>query len=140
MLHADPPLPTFWFPATAGRPPPADQPRRAPKRLYPAELRFLLSYSLRVCILTLGCESNGLIQTEFEDRFRRNTHFLAFGKHLGSSTPGGSHCGSDGCALSVSDYRANNCADDGSAANHLRRALVRAYSTAAFFFQVRSAD
>src|SRR6266849_1004643 len=98
MLHADPPLPTFWSPATAGTP------RRASAGggLYPAELRFLLSYSLRVCILTLGCESNGLIQTEFEDCFGWNTHFLALGKHLGSCTPGGSHCGPDGCALSVS--------------------------------------
>ena len=94
----------------------------------------------RECILAFRCESNGLIQTEFEDRFRGNHHLLALGEHLGSGTAGGAHGSSDGCALSVSDDRSNDCAYYRSAPDHLSRARVRAKSAPAVLLQVRGGD
>src|ERR1700720_1947161 len=90
----------------------------------------------RVCVLAFRCESNGLIQTELEGRFRGNDYLLTLGKHLGSRTAGGADRCSDGCALSVSDDRSNDCAYYGSAPNHLSRTRVRAKSTSAFLLQV----
>src|ERR1700682_6382737 len=94
----------------------------------------------RIRILAFRCESYGLIQTEFEDRFRGNDHLLALGEHLGSRTADGAGGSSDGCALSVSNDRTNDCAYYGSASDHLSRALVRANSTGAFLLQVRCGD
>jgi hypothetical protein len=91
-------------------------------------------------ILAFGCESNILIQIEFENRFRRNHYFLAFGEHLGPRTARGANGGSDGCALSVSNERTNDCAYYGSAPDHLSRARVRAKSTPAFLIQVCGGD
>jgi hypothetical protein len=94
----------------------------------------------RICILAFRCESNGLTQTEFEDRFRGNDHLLALGEHLGARTADGAGSSSDGCALSVSNDRTNDCSYYGSTPDQLSRALVHANSTVAFLLQVRSGD
>src|SRR5712664_448829 len=90
----------------------------------------------RLCALAFRCESNGLIQAEFEDRFRGNDHLLALGEHLGSRTAGGP----DSCAFSVSNDRTNDCSDYGSSSDHFSRARVRPKSTSTFFLQVRGGD
>ncbi len=93
-----------------------------------------------IYFLALRCESNISVQIEFQDRFRGNDHLLALGEHLGSCTTGSANGSSNGCALSVSNDRSNDCADYGSAANHLSRARVRAKSTPAMLLEVRRGD
>src|SRR5689334_11423510 len=82
----------------------------------------------RGCILALRCESNGLVEIKFENRFRWNHHLLALREYLGSRTSSGTDSSSDGCALSVSKNRANDRAGYCPASDHLSRALVRAKS------------
>jgi hypothetical protein len=62
--------------------------------------------------MLVGRESYRVIQTECKDSFSWNAHLLALGEHLGSRSPGGADCGSDGCALSVTNYCTNNCISD----------------------------
>jgi hypothetical protein len=68
------------------------------------EIETLASFP--VCALLLvGRESYRVIQAEGKDSFGWNAHLLALGEHLGSRSPGGADCRSDGCALSVTNYR-----------------------------------
>src|ERR1700687_4478165 len=91
-------------------------------------------------LLLVGRESDRVIQAECEDGFGWNVHLLALGENFGSRSPGGANRGSDGCALTVTNDCTNNCAYQGAAADHFRRALVHSQSMPAAPTQGRGAD
>src|SRR5258708_36756242 len=62
-----------------------------------------------------------LLQAEFQQRFARHFHLLAFGQHLHASTCGPSGRRANRCALSATSDCADNGASSSEAANFLRR-------------------
>src|SRR5260370_23008154 len=60
-------------------------------------------------------ESYRVVQAERKHSFSWNAPLLSLGEHLGSRSPGSADCGSDSCALSVTNYCTNNRPDQGAA-------------------------